>query len=96
MDALLHLCSFQLLSKEEKMPYTSNADLPDSVKNSLPPHAQDIYKAAFNSAFEEYKKPSKKRTSETREQVSHKVAWAAVKQKYIKKDDTWVEKSKTP
>ncbi|MBY0462574.1 MAG: ChaB family protein [Alphaproteobacteria bacterium] len=78
------------------MPYASNVDLPDSVTNNLPHHAQDIYKATFNSAFEEYKKPSNRRTSETREQVSHKVAWAAVKQKYRKKDDKWVEKSKTP
>ncbi|NBT84989.1 MAG: hypothetical protein EBT45_00565 [Alphaproteobacteria bacterium] len=53
-----------------------------------------MYHAAFNSAWKEYKKPSKRRTSEKREQVSHKVAWTAVKQKYTKKDDRWVEKIK--
>ena len=33
------------------MPYRSNDDLPPSVKRHLPPHAQDIYRAAFNHAF---------------------------------------------
>ena len=74
------------------MPYALNSDLPDSIKNNLPTHAQDIYRAAFNSAWEEYRSPSKRRTSETREQVAHKVAWAAVKHKYTKKEDTWVQK----
>lgn len=74
------------------MPYAVNADLPDAIKSNLPTHAQDIYRAAFNSAWEEYKEPARRRTSETREQVAHKVAWAAVKQKYTKKDDKWVEK----
>jgi cation transport regulator len=33
------------------MPYRSNEDLPSSVTRHLPPHAQDIYRAAFNHAF---------------------------------------------
>jgi len=28
--------------------------LPDSVKNNLPKHAQEIYKETFNSAEEQY------------------------------------------
>jgi cation transport regulator ChaB len=32
------------------MPYDTNEDLPDSVARHLPPHAQDIYRAAFNHA----------------------------------------------
>ena len=69
------------------MPYTSNNDLPESVQNVLPAHAQDIYKEAFNSAFDEYKKPEKRRDDTDREEVAHKVAWAAVKKKYKKSDD---------
>jgi cation transport regulator len=34
------------------MPYDNLTDLPDSVKNNLPKHAQEIYKEAFNSAEE--------------------------------------------
>lgn len=75
------------------MPYTDNSKLPESVTKHLPTHAQDIYRAAFNAAWDEYKSPKTRRHSEeTREQVAHKVAWAAVKKKYTKKGDHWVEK----
>ena len=33
------------------MPYEINVDLPPSVRRSLPKHAQDIYREAFNHAF---------------------------------------------
>ncbi|MGE5387983.1 MAG: ChaB family protein, partial [Hyphomicrobiales bacterium] len=33
------------------MPYETNADLPENLQRLLPPHAQDIYRAAFNHAF---------------------------------------------
>ncbi|MDF3055113.1 MAG: Cation transport regulator ChaB [Gammaproteobacteria bacterium] len=70
------------------MPYQTNQVLPDSVKNHLPEHAQDIYREAFNSAYEEYKNPKKRRDpNESLEEISHRVAWNAVKQKYIKKAD---------
>ena len=36
------------------MPYRTNQELPDSVKNSLPSHAQDIYREAFDNAWSEY------------------------------------------
>ncbi len=68
------------------MPYDHNSELPESVTKNLPGYAQDIYPAAFNSAWEEYKDPKARRSSaETREQIAHKVAWAAVKKKYLKK-----------
>jgi len=69
------------------MPYATNQDLPDSVKKHLPVHAQDIYREAFNHAFEEYKTPSKRKGRVSREETSHKVAWAAVKKKYQKSPD---------
>ena len=37
------------------MPYHSKQELPDSVKHVLPAHAQEIYKEAFNSAWDQYK-----------------------------------------
>ena len=33
------------------MPYLTNDDLPKKVKDHLPAHAQDIYRAAFNHAW---------------------------------------------
>lgn len=52
------------------MPYAKRTDLPDSVADHLPAHAQDIYKEAFNSAWDEYGHE---------EGRAHAVAWGAVK-----------------
>lgn len=74
------------------MPYTSSNQLPDSVKNVLPSHAQDIYLEAFNSAFDQYKDPDDRQGDDSREEVAHKVAWSAVKKKYHKgQDGNWHE-----
>jgi cation transport regulator len=67
-------------------------ELPDSVKNSLPSHAQDIYREAFDSAWDEYQDPAKRRGYESLEEVAHKVAWAAVKKKYQKVGEEWQPK----
>ncbi|MEA4906296.1 MAG: cation transporter [Chloroflexi bacterium] len=67
------------------MPYSDLKDLPDSVKDHLPRHAQEIYRAAFNSAWEEYHHD---------EERSHRVAWSAVKNDYEKDDRTGRWKNK--
>lgn len=72
------------------MPYKTNKELPDSVKNHLPEHAQDIYREAYNHAWKQYDDPKERRGNESQEEVSHKVAWSAVKQKYKKQGDKWV------
>ena len=75
------------------MPYRSTRELPASVRDNLPAHAQDIYKEAFNSAWDEYADKDKRRGEESREEVAHKVAWSAVKQDYEKgADDKWHRK----
>jgi len=75
------------------MPYNKTSELPDSVKNALPSHAQDIYKEAFNNAYDEYEDPDERRDDASREEVAHRVAWSAVKNKYEKGDDgKWREK----
>ncbi|GHB03655.1 putative cation transport regulator ChaB [Modicisalibacter luteus] len=72
------------------MPYDKRSDLPDNVRNVLPPHAQDIYQEAFNSAWDEYKDPEERRGNASREETAHRVAWAAVKSKYDKgQDGNW-------
>lgn len=72
------------------MPYKSNQDLPDSVRSVLSAHAQDIYREAFNSAFAQYKDAADRQGDDSREEVAHKVAWSAVKNKYQKgEDDKW-------
>ena len=66
------------------MPYAKTTELPASVKNHLPKHAQEIYMKAFNSAWEEYKRPSKRQGQSSQEETVHKVAWAGVEKKYHK------------
>lgn len=75
------------------MPYSSNSELPESVRNALPKHAQGIYRKAFNSAHEQYDKPEERRGSASREETAHRVAWAAVKNEYEKNTGgTWRKK----
>lgn len=74
------------------MPYKHLSDLPDNVKDNLPEHALEIYRAAFNHAWEQYKDPDDRNSDDDRETVAHKVAWSAVKVKYEKRGDKWVEK----
>ncbi|MCA1805538.1 MAG: ChaB family protein [Xanthomonadaceae bacterium] len=75
------------------MPYDKLTELPDNVKDNLPKHAQEIYLAAFNNAWDQYKSPEDRAGDDDREAVAHKVAWSAVKNKYEKRGDEWVAKS---
>ncbi len=74
------------------MPYTQNSQLPDGVKDNLPGAAQDIYREAYNRAWEDYSDPEDRRGDASREETAHRVAWAAVKKKYEKKDGRWTKK----
>ncbi|MCA9873958.1 MAG: ChaB family protein [Anaerolineales bacterium] len=76
------------------MPYKNLSDLPKQVRDNLPKHGQEIYQAAYNSAWDEYDEPSERRGDASREETAHKVAWAAVKDKYEKDEDNgrWVKK----
>lgn len=69
------------------MPYASVDDLPKSVRDHLPPHAAEIYRSAFNHAWETYAD----RGAEC-EEIAHRVAWAAVKRRYRKIGDVCVER----
>lgn len=69
------------------MPYKQTGDLPESVRHVLPAYAQEIYKEAFKSAWEQYKDESDRRDDASREETAHRVAWAAVKHGYEKGDD---------
>ena len=66
------------------MPYGRNADLPASVRDHLPDHAQDIFRAAFNAAFAAHAGDPRQ------EEIAHRIAWAAVKRSYEKVGERWV------
>lgn len=69
-----------------QMPYASNDDLPQSIQRALPEHAQEIFRLAFNAAWQSYGR----RDSTHREEIAHRVAWAAVKQRYQKVGNAWL------
>lgn len=62
--------------------------------DSLPVHVQHIFKKTHDSAVEQYQDPEKRRggSNQSAEVAAHKVAWAAVKKKYIKKGVRWLRK----
>jgi cation transport regulator len=68
------------------MPYASSDDLPPSVRLHLPYRAQDIYRKAFNAAWDSYGR----REPARREEIAHRIAWSAVKRRYEKVGDEWV------
>ena len=70
------------------MPYKELSDLPESVRDNLPKHAQEIYQAAFNNAWDEYGHD---------EERAHRVAWAAVQTCYEKNEQSgrWMAKART-
>ncbi len=68
------------------MPYEELQDLPEPVREHLPTHGQEIYRSAFNSAWDEYNHD---------EERAHRVAWAAVKKVYEKDEQSgrWQRRS---
>lgn len=68
------------------MPYASSEELPLRIRKHLPPHAQDIFRAAFNNAWASYGAAEPSR----REEIAHRVAWAAIKKRYRKVGEDWL------
>jgi cation transport regulator len=51
------------------MPYTTNRELPNDIRDRLSESAQNFYRAAFNSALQWYGEEAK----------AHQIAWSAVR-----------------
>ena len=66
------------------MPYLTNEDLPISIRHHVPEHGQDIFRQAFNHAWQQYADDPR------HEEIAHRVAWAAVKRVYEKPGTEWV------
>ncbi len=66
------------------MPYLKHEDLPDSVRDHLPPHARVIYQAAYNGTWDEY---------HHEESAAGRVASMAVEHQYRKDESSgrWVK-----
>ena len=76
------------------MPYKRLRELPESVRDNIPKRAQEIYKEAFNSAWEHYKDAKERQDNASREETAHRVAWSAVKKQYEKGENgKWKKKT---
>jgi cation transport regulator len=53
------------------------------VREHLPSHAQDIYREAFNHAFAAHAGDPRQ------EEAARRIAWAAVKRRYMKVGEIW-------
>ena len=69
------------------MPYATNDALPPPVRRTLPEHAQDIYREAFNHAYAAHLGDPRQ------EEAAHRIAWSAVKRSYVKQGSTWCPRS---
>jgi len=66
------------------MPYRQIEDLPRAIRGQLPPPAQEVYRAAFNNAWDQH---ADERGGEA---TMHRIAWSAVKRRYRKAGDDWL------
>lgn len=66
------------------MPYATLDDLPPRVRSHLPVHAQEIWRAAFNAAWDRH------RDDPRREEIAPRIAWAAVKRRYRRVGEEWL------
>lgn len=66
------------------MPYATINDLPAMVRSRLPGHALEIWRAAFNAAWERH------RDDPRREEIAPRIAWTAVKRRYERVGTEWL------
>jgi cation transport regulator len=66
------------------MPYRQIEDLPRAIRAHLPPHALEIYLAAFNNAWDQHA------DEPNGEATVHRIACAAVKRRYRKAGEEWM------
>jgi cation transport regulator len=66
------------------MPYSQNTDMPSQVTTILSEHAQDIYRDAYNSAWDDYEELSDDGDDSKRDEAARGKAWDAVEKAYEK------------
>ena len=74
------------------MPYKSNSELPETIRKNLPKPAQDVYREAFNNAWDQYSSPQGREITHNLEESAHSVAWAAVKEDFRQDGQKWVKR----
>ena len=81
-------------NRKESQSYDTLSPRTKKQIDSLPQHAQHIFKKAHGNAVKQYQNPAKRRggKKQSAEEVAHKTAWSAVKRKYKKMGDKWMRK----
>jgi cation transport regulator len=71
------------------MPHATNAEFPLQIRKYLPRHAQDLFRAAHNDAYQRY--------GHATEACMFRIAWAAVKRSYVQRGcGIWVRRPGRP
>lgn len=79
------------------MSFDSINDLPDTIQDTLPAEAQEIYLKTYNKAWENYAEEEEP-GEQSREAVAHRDAWTAVKKEFvfIESKERWYRKGEEP
>ena len=72
------------------MPYNHIGELPDAIKKDLPKDAMEVYLTAYNQAWSRSAQARDQRTRATVEDIAHREAWGAVRDKYRKRGQEWI------
>ena len=73
------------------MPYPSVSDIPEPVKDALPPKGQKMWMEVFNSTYESLKKRGI--TGKEADERAASAAWSVISEHYKKgPDGKWREK----
>jgi cation transport regulator ChaB len=92
-------CEPSLLSivrRRLTMSYTDTSQLPLTIREVLPPEAQELYLTTYNGICENYK-PDVHQTMPV-ESLAHQMAWDMVTREFVKDDRTkqWYRKGEVP
>ena len=74
------------------MPYASIDELPPSLKSNLPKDAKEVYLTVYNNTWGQHANATDRRIGATPEDIAHRTAWGAVRDKFRKQGDEWVRK----
>jgi cation transport regulator len=69
------------------MQYETVKQLPVTIRDVLPEKAKEIYRKAYNQAWEEYAQDAHRGLNQ--QGLAHQQAWGAVKQEYVFDLDQW-------
>ena len=69
------------------MRYETVKQLPATIRDVLPDKAKEIYRKAYNQAWEKFAKEDHRGLNQ--QGLAHQQAWGAVKQEYVFDLDEW-------